>query len=51
MLQDILKRPVKVGDTVLTTGYYQAVLDTIVQVAKIGKNEIYVDLPAHYWDA
>ena len=44
MLTDIFKRPVKVGDTVLTTGYYSAVLNEIAEVKKITKDHIHVDI-------
>lgn len=47
-MQDILKRPVQVGDTVLTKGYYNAVLDAITTVKKITKHGIVIDLEV--WD-
>lgn len=48
MVQDILKRPVKVGDTILVKGYYSALLDTITTVTKVNKDTISIEVKA--WD-
>lgn len=48
MVLDILKRPVKVGDTVLVKGYYSALLDTVTTVMKINKDTISIEVKA--WD-
>lgn len=44
MLTDILKRPVKVGDTVLTTGYYSTTMNEIAEVKKVTKDYIHTDI-------
>lgn len=48
---DILQRPVKIGDTVLTKGYYAVNLDTITTVTKILKNGIQVNVPIRQYNS
>lgn len=47
-MQDILNRPVQVGDTVLTKDYYSTILNKITTVKKITKYGILIDLDV--WD-
>lgn len=47
---DILKRPVKVGDTVLTKGYMHSAINTISKVIRVNKNTISVNLPFRYYN-
>jgi len=42
MLQDILGRPIKIGDTILVKGYGSRYNDTITTVDKVTKENIYV---------
>ena len=41
---DMLKRPIKKGDTVLVKGYGSCTADTIATVKKVAKVNIYVDV-------
>lgn len=49
-MYDILKRPAKVGDRVLTKGYYSTALDTIATIKKVNKSTISLELAASWYD-
>ena len=48
-MQDILGRPAKVGDTVLTKGYYSATLNTISTIKRVNKKSVTIEVTAHTW--
>lgn len=51
MLTDILNRPIKVGDTVLTNHYGSPTLALTAKVLKVGKSKATVDVPyMQVWD-
>lgn len=49
MILDILKRPIKVGDTVLVPGYMSIRLDTVTTVTKVNRVTCTVSLNARRW--
>jgi hypothetical protein len=49
-MKDILGRTVKVGDTVLTTGYGSTTMDTVTKVERVKPNYIIVTLSFNYFD-
>ena len=49
-MHDILKRPAKVGDHVLTKGYYSAALDTVATIKKVNKTTVTLELSASWYD-
>ena len=48
-MQDILGRPAKVGDTVLTKGYYSATLNTISTIKRVNKKSVTVEVTGYTW--
>lgn len=48
---DALKRPVVLGDTVLTKGYGKCNMDQIATVVKITPKAVYIDVPYTRWDS
>jgi hypothetical protein len=49
-MKDILGRTLKVGDTVLVTGYGSTAMDTVTNVERIKPNYIIVTIPFNYFD-
>lgn len=52
MLTDILGRPIKKGDRILTTGYGTPTMNTVTTVDKVAKVNIYtyISRPDWYYD-
>ena len=50
MLLDLLKRPIKVGDTILTKGYGQCAIREQFTVVKLYKEHVGVELSEHTID-
>ena len=52
MITDILGRPAKIGDTIITKGYSTATLDNITVIDKITKSGIKckIDIPYSKYD-
>lgn len=44
MLLDLLKRPIKVGDTVITKGYFDCTMKSICPVIDVKKDHIIIKL-------
>ena len=47
---DMLKRPIAVGDTILTKGYGQCAIREQFTVVKLYKDQVGVELPQRYAD-
>ena len=50
MLQDLLGRPIKKGDTVLVKSYGSCINDQIAIVDKVAPKNIYVYVHAYRWE-
>ena len=46
---DLLNRPIKPGDTILTKGYNSCTINELTTVASVTKAKISVRLHKHYW--
>jgi len=49
MMLDILKRPIKVGDSVVVSGYNSIRFDTVATIIKVNRLTCTVELSAHRW--
>lgn len=50
LMHDILNIPAKVGDRVLTKGYYSANMNTLSTITKVNKTTVTLDVKASYYD-
>lgn len=49
-MNDVLGHPIKVGDTILTQGYWCMTMNTVTTVKKVGKTRVRIEIMCTWWD-